>query len=109
MGYFAKFAGNSGIEFMEGAEKKDIRDLVDMPIHIVDFGFIKGDNGEFAVLKIQESEGAFYFAPKVISDNLKEIAEDGMKGLLARTEVVIRMEHSKKGRDYFKLEYHENN
>lgn len=108
MGYFAKFQSAAGIDFMEGSEKKDIRDLVDMPIHIVDFGFIKGDNGEFGVIKVEESEGAFYFTPKVISENLKQIDEDGMRGLLAKTEVVIRFEHSKKGRDYFKLEYHEN-
>ena len=109
MGYFSKFGGNNGIEFMEGAEKKDIRDLVDMPIHIVDFGFIKGDNGEFAVIKVEESEGAFYFAPKIISQDLKTIHEDGMRGLLAKTECVIRFKHGKKGRDYFVLEYNENN
>lgn len=106
MGYFAKFT-QQGVPFMEGADKKDIRELVDLPIHIVDYGFIKGDNGEFAVFKIAEVDDAFYFAPTVISDNLKTIQEDGMKDALAKIEVVIRSTTSKKGRDYFSLEYHE--
>ena len=106
MGYFSKFQ-QQGIPFMEGAEKADIRDLVDEPIHIIDFGFIKGDNGDFAVFQTKENEGVFFFAPTVISENLREIEADNMKNVLAKTEVVVRLTTSKKGRDYFSLEYHE--
>ena len=106
MGYFSKFQ-QQGIPFMEGSEKADIRSIVDEPIHIVDFGFIKGDNGDFAVFKTAENEGVFFFAPNVITDNLREIEVDGMRKQLAKTEVVVRATTSKKGREYFSLEYHE--
>lgn len=104
MGYFAKFKAQ-GIDFMEGAEKRDIRELVDEKIHIIDYGFIKGDNGDFAVLKVKEHEGKFYFAPTVISENIRTIDADGMKDALAKIVVIVRANTSKNGREYFSLEY----
>ena len=104
MGYFSKFQ-QQGIPFMEGAEKADIRELVDKPVHIVDFGFIKGDNGDFAVFITKENDGVFYFAPNVISENLHIIDEDGKRALLAKTEVIVRSNTSKNKREYFTLEY----
>lgn len=104
MSYFSKFQ-QQGIPFMEGAEKGDIRDIVDSEIHIVDFGFIKGDNGDFAVFQTKENEGVFFFAPNVISENLKIIDEDGKRALLAKTTVIVRSNTSKNKREYFTLEY----
>ena len=106
MGYFDKFS-NEGVPFMEGAEKRDIRELVGKPIHIAEFGFIKGDNGEFGVFRVAEKEGAFYFAPSVITDILRTIRDDSMEDYLSKTESVIVSQESKKGREYFSIEFHE--
>lgn len=94
MGYFDKFV-RKGIPFMEGREKGNLRDLVDKPLHIVDFGFINGKDGEFGVVQFAEDDKKFYFANGIITEMLMQVDDDGMREELAEQPIVFTMRMSK--------------
>ena len=81
---------NSGIEFMQGKEKGETTDLLDKKITIIDYDFLMGDDGEYAVFIIKEDDTKFYFAGTVLTNNLKlfneeekeELQKDGLPTLL---------------------------
>lgn len=97
MGYFDKFS-NAGIPFMEGREKGNLSDMLDKPLHIVDFGFINGEDGRYAVMLFAEDDENFYFGNSIITAMLETVDDDGMRDELA--EQVITFEHrtSKNGK-----------
>lgn len=94
MGYFDKFV-RKGIPFMEGREKGNLRDMVDKPLHIVDFGFINGKDGEFGVVQFAEDDKKFYFANGIITEMLMQVDDDGMREELAEQPIVFTMRMSK--------------
>ena len=99
MGYFEKF-NNDGIPFMDGAEKSDLSEVFGTPVHIVDFGFINGDNGEFGVIKLQEKPGKFYFVNSIATEMLRTVQADEKKDDLANEPIIFEKRVSKNGRDY---------
>lgn len=105
MGYFDKFNTGGGIPFMEGRDKGDMHDILDEKLHIIDFGFINGDNGEYAVIQVAEYDRMFYFANTVITDMLKEVQADGMKEELKNQAIVFEERTSKRGRDYIAFSF----
>lgn len=105
MGYFDKF-NNKGIPFMEGADKGDLRDICGKVCHIVDFGFIRNDDGgDYGVMQLKEHEGMFYFANPVITEMLHQVDNDGMRDELCNQGIVFNLAMSKKGREYFAFEF----
>ena len=94
MSYFDKFV-KKGIPFMEGREKGDLKNLVGQPLHIVDFGFIDGKDGEFAVLKFKEDDAKFYFGNSITTEMLREVQKDGMEAELAKQVIVFSLRVSK--------------
>ena len=104
MGYFDKF-NNGGIPFMEGRDKGNISDILGETLHIVDFGFINGDNGEYAVFLTAEHDDVFYFGNAVITDMLREVQKDGMESELAEQKIVFENRTSKKGREYIAFRF----
>lgn len=104
MGYFSKFS-RKGIPFMEGRDKGKLRDMTDRVLHIVDYGFIDGDHGRFAVIAFAEDEGKFYFGNSILTEMLEEVDEDGMREELAQEPVVLTMRMSKDGNEYMTFEF----
>ena len=103
--YFNKFQ-NKGIPFMEGREKGNLKDVQNTVLHIDDFGFINGSNGEFAVVSFKESPSKFYFANQVITDMLHQVDADGMRAELAQTPIMFYMRQSKdEKREYMTFEF----
>ena len=94
MGYFDKFA-NKGIPFMEGKDKGSLRDMIDRPLHIEDFGFINGQDGKFAVILFAEDSDNFYFGNSIITEMLEQVDADGMRDALADETIVFSMRMSK--------------
>ena len=88
MGYFSQFKSR-GIPFMEGREKGKLSNMHDVDLHIVDFGFIKGTDSEYAVMLFAEDEKNFYFGNKVVTQMLKKVDEDGMRDELAKLPIVF--------------------
>lgn len=105
MGYFDKFS-HEGIKFMDNAEKGTFDEIRDSVVHIADFGFIKGKRGEFAVIKVAEMPGRFYFCNEIITDMLKTVQEDGMESELALQGIRFYQNTSKEsGNLYWTFEF----
>lgn len=95
-----------GINFMEGREKGDTADIIGKNVTIVDFDFISGDNGDYAVFILAEDKKKFYFGGSVITNALKELehvkADVQAEGLPAR----LVEKKSKKNRAYTSVEFY---
>lgn len=74
MGYFSKFNKGKGIPFMDNRTKIDIP--VDEQVHIQDYGFINGDDGEFVVLAFVEYPENFFFGNTIATNNIRTIESD---------------------------------
>lgn len=103
MGYFDKFR-NDGIPFMEGREKGNIHELLDEPLHIAEFGFIHGRNGDFAVIRVLESD-KFYFANSIITKMLRTVQADGMENELAKKVIYFEEKVSKLNQTYITFRF----
>lgn len=99
MGYFEKFS-NKGVPFMDGAEKQDISTVYGHALHITDFGFINGDNGEFGVVQFAEHPGKFFFVNKITTEMLREVREDDKRDELANEVIIFEQRTSQNGRIY---------
>ena len=99
---------HSRLEIMKGKEKGDVQDLLDKEIHINNFDFLNGDDGEYAVFTIVEDDKQFYFASSVLTNELKDIENDGMKDDAIEETIAIKLyeRKSKNGkRTYIAVEY----
>lgn len=105
--YFTNLNPSKGIPFMDGAEKGEKEELLGEWLHIEDFGFINGENGDFAVLQIRERPGKFYFGNQIITEMLQRVNADSMKQHLAENAIKFTMRTSEKGRDYMTFEFAE--
>lgn len=105
--YFTNLNPSKGIPFMDGAEKGDKEEIMGEWLHIDDFGFINGENGEFAVMQIRERPGKFYFGNQIITEMLQRVNADSMKQHLAENAIKFTMRTSEKGRDYMTFEFAE--
>lgn len=105
MGYFEQFNAGQGIPFMEGRDKANLADITGQPVHIIDHGFIKGEDGDFAVIALAEYPAVFFFGNAYITDVLKQVDEDGMQGALAEQSIVFSKKTSKRGREYMSFEF----
>ena len=92
---------------MEDAKKGDLRELLGEPVHIVDFGFIKNDTGDYGVIQLEERPGMFYFCNQVITDMLHQVDADGMREGLKGEAITFTLAKSKNGRDYFRFSFGE--
>lgn len=108
MGYFADITINKGgIEFMDGRNKQDVGLLVGEYVHVEDFSFINGKNGEYAVFIVREWPNSFFFGNKVITSVFKKIEGDDMKNEMVDIPATIVERVSKNGDMYRVIEFHE--
>lgn len=107
MGYFSKLTENKGIEFMDDRNKQDIGLLVGEYVHVEDFDFIHGKNGDYTVFIVEEWPSSFFFGNKVITSTFKQIEDDGMKDELRNVPMLVVERVSKNGDMYRAVEFHE--
>lgn len=105
MGYFSKFNSGTGIPFMEGRNKQELSMLIDDPVHVEDYSFINGDDGDYAVFCVKEWPESFFFGNSVITDTFHQIDADGMKNGLGSVAMICHERTSKKGRLYTAVEF----
>jgi hypothetical protein len=105
MSKFTRFNAGKGITFMDTCEKAQITELFDKVVHITDYGYIKGDTGEYAVLTVEETPGKFYFANSIVTDMLHEVDEQGLKGEIKDAPIKFVKRVSKRGRNYVGYEF----
>lgn len=108
MGYFAKFS-NKGVPFMEGRDKGDKKDMLDKPLHIVDFGFIRGTDGDdFAVMLFDELPDVFFFGNALVTEMLQQVEADDMREGLKDVTITFTERKSKQsGRMYVSYDIEE--
>lgn len=102
--YFNQFSSR-GIPFMDDRKKGDINKLVGEVLHIDDFGFINGRDGEYAVVSFKEHSDSFYFAGLALTDICRKIDADGMREELAAQPIVLSMKKSKNNRNYMSVDF----
>lgn len=94
-----------GIPFMEGRTPGKLE--VGEVVTICDYGFIKGEDGDYSVFITKEDDKHFYFGGMVFNqlfemldkytdDEIKEVLEQGI-------QVSTEKKKSKKGREYTKV------
>lgn len=92
--YF-KSLTSQGVPFMENRVKGDINDLINEDLHIVDYGFIRGRKGEYAVIAFKEYPKNFYFGGMVLTDILHRVDKDDMKEQLLGETMRLSMKDAK--------------
>ena len=106
MGFFEDLNPGKGIPFMDGRYKAETRYLAGKEWHIQDFGFIKGDGGEFAVAIFAEDTIHFFFLNAVITEMLHKVENAGEKANLQRQRIRFEMRPNKKGdHEYMTFEF----
>ena len=87
-----------------GREKVDIDDIINAypdGVTVMEFDFLTGDSGEFAVCNFMEDEKACFFGGKILTDMCKAWAEgyestkDASADLTAEGGVKLRFKRSK--------------
>lgn len=108
MGYFAQFK-NEGVPFMEGRDKGEKSEILDKPLHIVDFGFINGNDGKFAVMLFAEIPEKFYFGNSIITEMLEAVERDNQRQALKEVQITFKERKAKEsGRTYIAFDIDEN-
>ena len=97
MGYFDKFK-RAGIPFMEGREKGNLSNMLDKELHIIDYGYLHSEDGDYAVMLFAEDDERFYFGNAIITDMLRTIDADDMKDELAAQPVRFVQRQAKNGK-----------
>ena len=105
MSYFTQF-NNDGIPFMDGRDKGEREEILDKPLHMVDFGFIRGNDGEFAVMAFSEYPKKFFFGNSIVTEMLKKVNADSMKSHLAEQTITFTLKKSKESnREYMAFRF----
>lgn len=110
----AKKFGNL-LPFMEGREKGEQSKLVDEGVvTIEDYGFLNGkdDNGddsEYVCYTIREDKENFYFGSSVLTNNIKELDEEGFGSAIRKEGLPMKLSNRKSrstNRNYVAVEFH---
>jgi hypothetical protein len=69
---------DKSLPFMEGREKGKTEHIVDATLTITDYGFLTDDDGkDYVCFIVKEKPQHFYFGGQVLTNNIKELDEDG--------------------------------
>ena len=96
------------LPFMDGKEKGSSDELLDEILTITDYGFMRGDKGDYSVFIVKEIPEKFFFGGMVITEDLKEFDTNGyydeikMKGLQIQFSKVVSR---KTGKTYTNVQY----
>lgn len=98
--------------FMEGREKGETRDLMGQISVIVEYGFLRNDDGkEYAVFITNERQKHFYFGGTVLTDQLQQLEAEGYHDDIVAEGLPMLMteKKSRNGRTYTHVEFYPEN
>lgn len=96
------------LPFMDGREKADVKELIGTVSTITDYGFLTGDNGDYAVFITKERAKTFYFGGAVLTDQLQQLEAEGYHEEIV-TEglpMLLTEKKSKNNRTYMNVEFY---
>lgn len=100
---------NSGVEFMEGRDKKEIP--LNVQLTVENYDYLQGEDGDFAVIIFKEDKDNFYFGSSVSTKKLKLIDdnfnEDEINQMLENSEIIVEFSErkSKNKRKYTDMKF----
>ena len=97
------------LPFMEGREKGEAKDLINVITTIREYGFLHGDDGrDYAVFIVEEREKHFYFGGSVLTDQLQQLEAEGYhEAIIAEGLPMLMTEkQSKNKRTYINVEFY---
>ena len=66
----------SGLAFMEGKEKLEVKgDVLDKILTVDDYGFLEGEEGEYVVIALKEYPEHFIYGASVVTQAFKTLEE----------------------------------
>jgi len=96
------------LPFMENRDKGDFEQLIGQAVTIRDFGFLS-DNGdkEYVCIILDEDKEKFYFGGQVLTDNMKELEEEGYKEEIQNEGLPVKFDKkiSKNKRQYTTVQF----
>lgn len=96
--FFENLNAAGGIDFMDTHTKGDASTLIGKTVTIIDFGFIKSDDGgDYAVFITEEDNEHFFFGNSVLTDKLHLVENAGRKDEIHLHPVTFTKQVSKKG------------
>lgn len=100
------------LPFMEGRDKGDANELVGQVSTIIDYGFLKGDDGrDYAVFITKERSKHFYFGGTVLTDQLQQLEAEGYHDAIVEEglPMLLSQKRSKNNRSYVNVEFYPEN
>lgn len=96
------------LPFMDGREKGDVKELVGQDITITDYGFLSGDDGDYAVFITAQHAKKFFFGGQVLTDQLQQLEAEGYHEEIVAEGLPTRMteKKSKNNRGYINVEFY---
>lgn len=104
----------SGLPFMEGLDKGETAEIMGHTVHVIEYGYMNGDDGEYVVFLIRENEEHFFFGSTVVTSAFKQldatIQPEVLKEILELGLPIKLIERqSKSKRKYIKVDFYPNN
>jgi hypothetical protein len=96
------------LPLMEGREKGDFSRLHGETVSIADYGFMKDDNKEYVAFVVKEDPQYFYFGGQVLTDNMRQLDEDGYSEEIRKDglPVLFQTKKSKNKREYTTVDFY---
>lgn len=97
------------LPFMDGKDKGETKDLVGTVNTIVDYGFLKAEDGkEYVVFIVKERKDKFYFGGTVLTDQMTQLEAEGYHDdiIAEGLPVLLTEKKSKNNRTYTNVEFY---
>lgn len=96
------------LPFMEGRDKADVKELTGQVSTIADYGFLKGDDGDYVVFIVKERAKSFYFGGTVLTDQLQQLEAEGYHEEIVSEglPMLLTEKKSKNNRSYLNVEFY---
>lgn len=99
------------LPFMEGKNKDEVDNIKGTTVTINEYGFIKSaeDNKpDFVAFTIKEDPKCFYFGGQVLTDQLKQLDDEGYREEIEKDGLPVRFGEKKSanGRKYTTVEFY---
>lgn len=102
-----------GLPLMEGKTQLNVENIMGEEVTVEDYGYLKGDNGEYVVLTLKEYPNHFMYGATVVTQSFKEL--DSALSVDERIEILqegltfsITEKKSKNGYKYHKMTFFPN-
>lgn len=97
------------LPFMDGKDKGETKELVGTVNTIIDYGFLKAEDGkEYVVFIVKERKDKFYFGGTVLTDQMAQLEAEGYHDdiITEGLPVLLTEKKSKNNRTYTNVEFY---